>query len=102
MKNRVMIVDGDTGEIYSYNGCAEFDIDWKTAIDNTKSDLDCTVHRAEGVIVIARHGWKILGEEEQEWGVGWLYVRTDEDYANEPNPWATCDQLACNKSTKVV
>ena len=103
MKERVMIIDGDTGEIYSYNGGGGFDIIWKTAIDDIDSDLDCTVLSAEGMIVIAEHGWMIMGDEDDPDGDAcWLYVRTDEDYANEPNPWATGDKPACNETTAVV
>ena len=100
MKDRVMITDGDTGEIYSYKG-GSYDINWKTVIDDPASDLDCTVLRAEGVIVIARQGWTLLGQEERE-VVSWLYVRTDEAYASDPNPWATDDPPACNKTAAVV
>ena len=101
MKERVMITDVDTGEIYSYNG-GNYDITWKTVIDYPDSELDCTVLSAEGVIVIARYGWTLLGEEEQENDVTWLYVRTYEAYVSDPNPWATGEYSACNKTAAVV
>ena len=89
-KERAMIIDGDMGEIYSYNGCAAVDIDWKTAIDNTKSDLDCTVLLAEAMIVISQMGWTILGvEDETPEGSASIYVRTYEEYRDDPNPWAS-------------
>ena len=102
MKERIMIVEGDTGEIISYNGGGGFDITWKTAIDDIDSSLDCTVLKAEGVIVIAEHGWMIMGEEDDlNADASYLYVRTDEEYANEPNPWSTDDKPACEENLSI-
>ena len=84
MKERVMVVDGDIGEILSWDGAGV--VEWRTAInDREDEELDCTVLRAEAVIVAAREGWTFLGESADG-----FYVRTDEYYKDAPNPYATC------------
>ena len=85
MQENVMVVDGDSGEIISYK--SHLNPDWKTVVDDTDSDLDCTVLRAEAVVIIGQMGWTILGEEKEE-NISCLYIRTDPEYVGHPNPWA--------------
>ena len=80
MKNRLTVVDGDTGEIYS--GSWQRDVLWVTLIEDVESDLDCTVLAAEAFVVAASNpSWTILGADEEN-----LWVRTEE-YKDDPNPF---------------
>tara|TARA_Y100000310_G_scaffold305923_1_gene346616 strand:+ start:1102 stop:1365 length:264 start_codon:yes stop_codon:yes gene_type:complete len=84
-----MVVDGDIGEIYSYPGAGGYCIEWKDVIDDTDSKFDCTVLRAEAVIVISQMGWKLMGEERHpDDVVDCIYVRTCSEYFGDSNPWA--------------
>jgi hypothetical protein len=91
MSDRVMVVDGDVGEIYSWPGAGN--PEWKTVIDDPESLLDCTVLHAEAMIVISKMGWTILGtveEEHPDSSYSSIYVRTYKEYEDLPNPWAAC------------
>ena len=82
MKNRVMVVDGDTGEIYT-GTWSVFLPKWNTLIEDVDSDLDCTVLVAEAFSVAAFNPeWTILGSDEDT-----LWVRTEEHKGN-PNPFS--------------
>ena len=84
MKERVMVIDGDIGEIISWDGAGI--VEWLTVIDDRgDTELDCTVIRAEAVIMTAREGWTFLGETEDG-----FYVRMDEYYKDAPNPYQAC------------
>ena len=64
MAERVMVYDGDMGQIYSDSNCQEHGF--------TDCDIDDKVLVADAYIVIAKNGWEILGEDED----GDIRVRT--------------------------
>lgn len=66
MVDRVMVYDGDMGQIYSDSNCSEHGF--------TNCDIDDKVLVADAYIVIAKNGWEILGEDED----GDIRVRTSD------------------------
>ena len=65
MADRVMVYDGDMGEIYS-------DSRHEEEFGFTNCDIDDKVLAADAYIIIAKNGWEILGEDED----GDIRVRT--------------------------
>ena len=64
MLDRVMVYDGDIGEILSDSNRPQFGF--------TNCDIDDKVLEADAYIVIAKNGWEILGSDED----GDIRVRT--------------------------
>jgi hypothetical protein len=64
MADRVMVYDGDIGEIYSDSNHPDHGF--------SNCDIDDKVLRADAYIVIAKNNWEILGEDED----GDIRVRT--------------------------
>lgn len=64
MADRVMVYDGDIGEIYSDSNHPDHGF--------SNCDEDDKVLVADAYIVIAKNGWEILGEDED----GDIRVRT--------------------------
>ena len=65
MADRVMVYDGDIGEIYS-------DSRHEEEFGFSNCDIDDKVLKADAYIVIAKNNWEILGEDED----GDIRVRT--------------------------
>ena len=65
MLDRVMVYDGDIGEILS-------DVRFEEEFGFSNCDIDDKVLVADAYIVIAKNGWEILGEDED----GDIRVRT--------------------------
>ena len=78
MKNRVRVVDGDVGEIYSDAEGNEHGF--------MTTDENDTVLYAEAFIVAAQQGWTVLGLDTD----GDLMVRRFEAYRVHPNPYIPC------------
>jgi hypothetical protein len=74
---RVRVVDGDTGEIYSYEGN---DHELVTA------DEDDKVHYGEAFIVAAQRGWKVLGLNGDD-----IMLRTWDKYKGKPHNYTPCE-----------
>jgi hypothetical protein len=66
MADRVMVYDGDIGEIYSDSNHPKHGF--------SNCDIDDKVLKADAYIVIAKNGWEILGEDED----GDIRVRTSD------------------------
>lgn len=64
MTDRVMVYDGDIGEILSDSNRPQFGF--------SNCDIDDKVLEADAYIVIAKNGWEILGEDDD----GDIRVRT--------------------------
>jgi len=64
MEDRVMVYDGDIGEILSDSNRPQFGF--------TNCDIDDKVLEADAYITIAKNGWEILGEDDD----GDIRVRT--------------------------
>jgi hypothetical protein len=84
MQQRVLVVDGDVGEIYS-TGNGENFWGFKTCDD------DCTVLIADAFIVAAKEGWEILGMDPV---TGDLMVRRYECYSGDPHHAVPCNPQA--------
>ena len=56
MLDRVMVYDGDIGEILSDSNCPEHGF--------SNCDIDDTVLEADAYIVIAKNNWEILGADD--------------------------------------
>ena len=65
MADRVMVYDGDIGEILS-------DARFEEEFGFSNCDIDDKVLAADAYIVIAKNGWEILGEDDD----GDIRVRT--------------------------
>ena len=77
MGERVRVVDGDTGEIYSSEGNEHGLV--------TRDENDAVLY-AEAFIVAAQQGWTVLGLDT----TGDLMVRRFEAYRGHPNPYTPC------------
>jgi hypothetical protein len=75
---RVQIIDGDIGEIMSY--------------DNSIPDHDCLMWVIDAYLMIACEGWTILGFDtigvgETEDHIADIMVRVSPEYKDLSNPW---------------
>ena len=66
MADRVMVYDGDIGEIYSDSNHPKHGF--------SNCDIDDKVLKADAYIVIAKNGWEVLGEDDD----GDIRVRTEQ------------------------
>jgi len=82
MPERVRVMDGDTGEIYSGEGNEHGLV--------TRDENDAVLF-AEAFIVAAQLGWTVLGLDSL-WSdaTGDLMVRRFEAYQGHPNPYTPC------------